>query len=248
MLTLNLFFAWTFAYCTRPTLAFTITPLSKSVSCSTRSSSYTNKIFSREMYDDASTTHFDTQDRFTRVASSEMALATPCILSINGRRYNMTSWANAHPGGSSILMRFNNKNATQAFYASGHSQHAIDMLQEFLINDNDIEPLYPENLGRSPPSNSKESLARMRSKLFTKEDPYGVHKYCGLFVLIHFIFRFLQSYFGDPSAGFGSCMGRGPSCKSLAFIAPHAILSLSSLIFHTVPRERIIGRPMIVSY
>jgi len=87
----------------------------------------------------------------------------------------------------------------------------------------------------------------VRSKLFTKEDPIGIHKYCGIFVLLHFAYRFSQSYFGDPATGMGNCLGKGSSFVSLACILPHTILSLSSLIFHTVPRERIVGRPMIVS-
>ncbi len=248
MLTLNLLLASSLAYSSRLTLAFTISPLSRSVFCSNRPCSYITETLSHEMYDDASKSQLGPQDRFKRVASSEMALGTPCILTLDGRQYNMTSWANAHPGGSSVLMSFNNKNATQAFYASGHSQQAIDMLQEFLIvNDNENAVLDTEKAGTSLPSNSIQSLTRIKSKFFTKEDPYGIHKYCGLFVLFHFTFRFLQSYFGDPSAGFGTRMGRGSSFKTFAFIAPHGILSLSSLGFHTVPKERIIGSPMIVS-
>jgi hypothetical protein len=86
---------------------------------------------------------------------------------------------------------------------------------------------------------------RWRVKLFTKEDPVGVHKYLGVFVLLHFIFRFYQMLFTDPSAGLGTRLGRGPSWIPLACLLPHALLSLSSLIFHTVPQHRVVGKPMI---
>jgi hypothetical protein len=86
---------------------------------------------------------------------------------------------------------------------------------------------------------------RWRVKLFTKEDPVGVHKYLGVFVLLHFIFRFYQMLFTDPSAGLGTRLGRGPSWIPLACLLPHGLLSLSSLIFHTVPQHRVVGKPMI---
>jgi hypothetical protein len=91
----------------------------------------------------------------------------------------------------------------------------------------------------------KTGNPRWRVKLFTKEDPIGVHKYLGAFVLLHFVFRFYQMLFTDPSAGLGTRRGRGPSWIALACLLPHGLLSLSSLIFHTVPRHRVVGKPMI---
>jgi hypothetical protein len=52
-------------------------------------------------------------------------------------------------------------------------------------------------------------------------------------------------YFGDISAGFGTRVGRGASITAPLCLIPHFMLSMSSLIFHTVPRERVVGRPMI---
>lgn len=49
-------------------------------------------------------------------------------------------------------------------------------------------------------------------------------------------------YFFDPAAGLGN---RGHPWFSMACLVPHALLSLSSLIFHTVPKERVVGKPMI---
>jgi hypothetical protein len=135
------------------------------------------------------------------------------------------------------------------------------MLRDFAIQD-----LYPGlEVARNDPNDSSAIVQARRSgqtqevirsssplrkprwkvKLFTKEDPIGVHKYLGVFVLLHFIFRFYQMLFADPSAGLGTRLGRGPSWIPLACLVPHGLLSLSSLIFHTVPRHRVVGKPMI---
>jgi hypothetical protein len=179
----------------------------------------------------------------------------------------MTAWAKSHPGGSKILEKFHDRDATKAFFAAGHSQYAIDLLRDFLITDefsgssydkkppstteptiqNALESVGSLNNNNKSQEKNNGVISRVRSKLFTKEDPIGIHKYCGIFVLFHFAYRFLQSFFGDPAAGMGNRLGKGSSFISLACIIPHTVLSLSSLIFHTVPRERIVGRPMIVS-
>jgi cytochrome b involved in lipid metabolism len=191
----------------------------------------------------------DPKLRFERVAASTKAVDEPCILGINGNSYNMTAWAKAHPGGSQILAKFHNKDATKAFYATGHSHRAIEMLDEFLIDEKAPATATEVTKESSPVANLTSlgmgPLARARNKLFTQEDPVGIHKYSGVFVLLHFAFRYLQTWFGDPSAGFGTRMGEGSSILPLFCLIPHTLLSLSSLIFHTVPRERIVGRPMI---
>ena len=52
-------------------------------------------------------------------------------------------------------------------------------------------------------------------------------------------------YFGDPSAGYGTWLGKGARIGPVLCLIPHALLSLSILIFHTVPRECVVGKPMI---
>jgi hypothetical protein len=91
-------------------------------------------------------------------------------------------------------------------------------------------------------STLRHRLSRVRHKLFTREDPIGIHKYLGIFCLINFIGRFSQMLFGDPAAGLGT---RGHPWFAIACLIPHGVLSLSSLIFDTVPRERVVGKPMI---
>lgn len=178
------------------------------------------------------------EERFERVASKEATTQAPCIIEIDGMSYNLTAWAKAHPGGEKILLKFHGKDATKAFHAAGHSQKAHEMLKGFAVH-----PSATQNLHAIPANN----VPRWRKKLFTKEDPVGVHKSLGVFVLIHFLFRFGQMYFGDPSCGLGSRLGKGAIIWPALCLVPHALLSLSSLIFHTVPKERVVGMPMIWS-
>ncbi|CAB9506923.1 B5 isoform [Seminavis robusta] len=186
--------------------------------------------------------HKGTEDRFERTASRDSTVQAPCIIQVDGVSYNLTAWAKSHPGGDKILSKFHGKDATKAFFAAGHSQRAIEMLKDFAIGT----PTNPPSAG---PSSLLQAKKRPRwiAKLFTKEDPIGVHKSLGVFVLMHFIFRFRQMFIGDPSCGLGTRLGKGPSIWPALCLLPHAMLSLSSLIFHTVPRERVVGMPMIWS-
>lgn len=174
--------------------------------------------------------------RFERTASSVAEVKEPCILTIDGIRYNLTGWAKAHPGGAKVLEKLNNRDATKAFEAAHHSSAAVEMLRKFAL---------PDASSAAQRTIPPHRFPRWRAKLFTKEDSIGVHKYLGVFCLLHFGFRFTQMYFGDPSAGLGSRLGKGPSWIPVTCLFPHALLSLSSLIFHTVPKDRVVGKPMI---
>ena len=181
--------------------------------------------------------------RFQREASKQREVDEPCILKIHGQLYNMTAWANAHPGGSKILLRFHNKDATKAFEAAHHSVEAHELLKEFRV----VAPAHDgldEQEGSAPAIDVKAGsiLSRARHKLFTKEDPVGIHKYLGIFCLLNFIGRYRQMYFGDAAAGLGTS---GHPWFPLMCLIPHGLLSVSSLIFDTVPKERVVGKPMI---
>jgi cytochrome b involved in lipid metabolism len=178
-------------------------------------------------------------DRFDRTAAQDATSEQVCLIAVDGTRYNLTAWAKAHPGGVNVLRKFHGKDASKAFHAAGHSAAAYAMLKDFRVHDH---PGTKENLSTTP---IPKGPWRWRQKLFTKEDPIGVHKYLGIFCLLHFAFRFGQVYFGDPSAGLGTRMGKGPAIGPALCLLPHALLSLSSLIFHTVPKERVVGKPMI---
>jgi len=73
-------------------------------------------------------------------------------------------------------------------------------------------------------------LNEIYDKLFTREDPNNLHKTLGIFCLAHFLFRFAQS--GPTDMGFAA------SKSTLACIAAHTLLSVSSLIFK-IPLKRI---------
>jgi cytochrome b5 len=192
--------------------------------------------------------------RFQREASRVTDLDEECIITISGRRFNVTAYGHAHPGGAKVLMKFKSKDATKAFEAAGHSVDAYEVLEQYYIDDDGDDN--HNNNNKSPNGESATSAAaantaaparqsfksRLRKKLFTREDPIGVHKYLGVFCLLNFIGRFYQMYFGDPAAGLGTA---GHPYFSFMCLFPHALLSLSSLIFHTVPRSRVVGKPMI---
>ena len=191
--------------------------------------------------------HREKQDRFEQSAPTSAEIDVPCLLTIHNKTYDLSAWAKAHPGGVKVLQKFHGKDATRAFEAAGHSHAAYEMLKDFeVVADSDSQDNFVDiDHHLSCPIPMK--IPRWRAKLFTKEDPIGIHKYAGVFVLLHYIFRFGQLYFGDPSAGFGSRLGKGTSIAAPLCLIPHLILSLSSLIFHTVPRERVVGKPMIWS-
>jgi Cytochrome b5-like Heme/Steroid binding domain len=204
--------------------------------------------------------------RFDRTSDTASEAEVDIVLTIHGHRYNMTKWAKAHPGGLEALKKFRGKDATRAFEAAHHSAYARALLDKFVMGSPSSAELM-EHPPQVPPAAMatanvvhveppKEKLAtRARRKLFTREDPVGVHKYLGLFCLLHFAYRYGQMLFFDPSAGLGSRPGLAlPQGSAGAWaggwiaplcLLPHAALSLSSLIFHTVPRDRVVGKPMI---
>jgi hypothetical protein len=212
--------------------------------------------------------------------------------------------AKAHPGGVAVLQKFHNRNATKAFYAAHHSDHAIAMLQQFAIVDpnnnnsnkptqskqynknknnnnvvhetsrssyfgiennnnpnmhvitNSLNTLLVQNasLSSSSTTSNPSKINRWKQKLLTKEDPWNIHKCLGIFVLVHFMIRYYRMIFtNDPTGGFGSYRSNSsissntitPNWIPILCLLPHGLLSVSSLLFHTVPRDRVIGQPMI---
>jgi cytochrome b involved in lipid metabolism len=208
--------------------------------------------------------------RFDRTSETSAESDVVIVLTIHNRQYNVTKWAKAHPGGFEALARFKGRDATRAFEAVHHSAHARTLLERFAIGSKS-DPAQPATMSDQPllpPSTTAAKkvnvgsvqetfLVHAKRKLFTKEDPVGIHKYLGLFCLLHFAYRYGQMLFFDPSAGLGSrsglvsqAGGGGGSSPAVGWIAPlclipHAALSLSSLMFHTVPRHRVVGKPMI---
>jgi Cytochrome b5-like Heme/Steroid binding domain len=169
---------------------------------------------------------------------------TPCVLTIDGRCNNVTAWANAHPGGSAILHKFHRRDASKAFAAAHHSSEAYHLLSRFLVVEVGNETTDVDYVGQVEQKTVLETIGfqKIRRKLFTKEDPVGVHKYLGIFCLLNFVRMYYQMYFGDPAAGLAA---KGHPWLSVACLVPHGLLSVSSLIFDNVPKERVVGKPTI---
>ena len=49
------------------------------------------------------------------------------------RVYNVTAFLREHPGGEEVMVEYLGYDATFAFRGVGHSEDAVEMLQEFLI-------------------------------------------------------------------------------------------------------------------
>ena len=181
------------------------------------------------------------QHRFNSTASTDAQIEDECIITIHGVHYDVQAFARAHPAGPEILRKFHQRDATRAFEAAGHSDRAYEMLKDFAIED---EGIVGGIASEGHDENKRITKPLWRRKLFTMEDPIGVHKYLGIFCLLHFGYRYSQVFFGDTTAGFGSRAGLGASATAGLWLIPHAMLNLSSFIFH-VPRERIVGKPII---
>lgn len=197
-------------------------------------------------------------DRFNRRADAVAALEEPCVVTIHGQALDLTQWARAHPGGVRVLQKFHQRDATRAFMAVGHSDEARALLETFVVVDTTVRTAQgPGTLiaqrnhsddsttkadTRWKQAQLKQLLRRWKMKLFTHEDRYGIHKVLGVFCLGNYIYRFALMLFGDPTAGMGS---HSTSLWPVLSLVPHALLSLSSLLFATVPRERVVARPMI---
>ena len=127
-------------------------------------------------------------------------------------------------------------------FAAGHSDGAMKLLQHFQVHN-----LNKEVRAMNLPSDSPNHIStRWRTKLISNEDPNWIHKTLGIYALFHFAIRISIALFGnDPAAGLDSNFGKGASILGITSLLPHLLLSYSSLIFKTVPRERVVGKPMI---
>merc|ERR1712146_89925 len=54
---------------------------------------------------------------------------------INGKVYDVTTFGDDHPGGEEILTDGAGIDATEIFNDIGHSEDAVEMLEEFYIGD-----------------------------------------------------------------------------------------------------------------
>jgi hypothetical protein len=117
------------------------------------------------------------EDRFDRSASTAAEINLPCRLTIHGKTYDLAAWAKAHPGGVKVLQKFHNKDATRAFDAAGHSSMAYEMLKDFEVTNDRTDEFILKNFEEADPKTIVgNKKPRWRAKLFTSEDPIGIHK------------------------------------------------------------------------
>lgn len=161
------------------------------------------------------------------IMSDNTKITNNLIIYIDNIEYNLSSWQFQHPGGYKILQKFNNSDATQAFYKFKHSEYAMRLLDNFRNNSSKINNFTIDN-----------NSINWRNKLFTKEDKYNIHKFLGIYCLLHFFYRYTLCLTDDIYGGINK------SYISIISILIHGLLSLSSLKFY-VPKERINTKPMI---
>lgn len=63
-----------------------------------------------------------------------------CVISVDGESFDVSTWRNYHPGGAESLDNFNNRDATDAFYAL-HSKEAIARLKRMAKKPTDMNTL-----------------------------------------------------------------------------------------------------------
>lgn len=148
--------------------------------------------------------------------------------------YNIHDFLPHHPGGRSILEKFENKDITRAFDDIGHSAFARSKLKTYILSDKSIV-IEPVTLKTA----NKIDANFVIKKLFTKEDKDMIHKTLGFLSLCSYSYRYLYVYPTTGGLGF-----TGTVFDWLTLLL-HFLLSFSSLIFHVV-EKRIVSNPLII--
>lgn len=158
-------------------------------------------------------------------------------LSVDGIVADFTDFATSHPGGVDLLLQHAGAEAAEPFHDVGNSEFALEQIQQRAV-------------GFLETAQSKGAIAEIAvekdtvsSRVFTKEDPYNLHKVLGFTVLSMYIYRILvwicqMAPEGSDNAGFR------PDMWALASIFIVEGLQSSSFIF-TVPKNRPLSGPMI---
>jgi len=166
------------------------------------------------------------------------------------------------------------KDAGEAFVKASHSHMAYELLNDFLIVDDKTTNATSSAQASLTSATSSSTLScpmrgsavmpaaqggaavianqavvqrkpLWRVKLFTREDPQNIHKFLGIYSLLHFAVRIVAMVLIHPTGGLTGAGGKLGAAVAVGSVIPHGVLSASSLIFHTVPKERVVGRPMI---
>ncbi|KYR00718.1 cytochrome b5 B [Tieghemostelium lacteum] len=112
----------------------------------------------------------ETQQEFTLEEIQKHTTLESLWIIINGNVYDVTSYADTHPGGIDVLLENAGKDATNEFLDIGHSQVAMDQLKELFIgvykptpnsssnttNNNNIQQ--PQQRPTQPPQQKESSV------------------------------------------------------------------------------------------
>lgn len=71
--------------------------------------------------------------RFTLKEVAAHNTSTSCWIVLNGVVFDVTTFLDDHPGGYEILLHHAGKDATDAFEAIGHSESALEVLNDYSI-------------------------------------------------------------------------------------------------------------------
>eukprot|EP01034_Spumella_vulgaris_P029276 gene29276-36299_t len=148
--------------------------------------------------------------------------------------YNIYDFLPEHPGGRSILEKYEDKDITRAFDDINHSEYARSKMKTYIVTDKNIV-IAPVSLKGSNKIDAKFVI----KKLFSNEDKNFIHKTFGFLSLCSYLYRYFYAYPTTGTLGF-----TGTTFDWLTLLL-HFFLSFSSLIFHVVDR-RIVSNPLII--
>lgn len=109
----------------------------------------------------------------------------PCIITIGGVEYDVTTFTKRHPGGVAVLRNLNGLDATQAFEDAGHSAKARAMLRG-LVKQQDSSHNH-----HHVPTLTTDDGEEQSTSLFTDKDVFfsikHFHKTFGFFTLVTYL-------------------------------------------------------------
>lgn len=159
---------------------------------------------------------------------------------VDGVVANLTEFAASHPGGVDLLLQHGGGDASEPFHDVGHSGFAVDQLKKHAVGMLALPQSPQAGAGKGAIAVERDSVT---SRIFTKEDPYNVHKVLGFTVLSLYLYRIFVwiCQLQGPDSDWA---GFRPDLWALASVLTVEGLQLSSFIFH-VPKNRPLSGPMI---
>jgi len=162
-------------------------------------------------------------------------------IAVDGVVADLTDFVASHPGGAALLLQHAGQEAGEAFGEVGHTDFARGLLQTYAIGT-----LATRGVSAAAAAPAEDAAPKERAvvaRVFTKEDPYNLHKALGFTTLSLYAYRiFTWSCLISPE---GTDYARmSGNWWALASISTLQLLQLSSFIFH-VPQNRPSSGPMI---